>query len=117
MLTHVFSAPYVGAGHDGARPIVFPLGGQGGFEGESLAGFGGGMAKAAASSRCVGPARVSQPLSLYWVGRARSDRVGINQPQADRFMAPALEQVSRSFLLIPLASGPAKPGRGTAVSL
>lgn len=50
-------------------------------------------------------------------GRERSDRVGINQPQADRLMALPLAPVGRSFHLIPLASGPAKPGRGTAVSL
>ena len=42
--------------------------GQGGFQGESLAGFGCAMARAAAGSRCVGPARVSQPLSFYWAG-------------------------------------------------
>lgn len=42
--------------------------GRGGFKGESLAGFGGAMARAAAGSRCVGPARVSQPLFLYWAG-------------------------------------------------
>ena len=50
-------------------------------------------------------------------GRERSDRVGINQPQADRFLALTVELLQRSILLIPLASGPAKPGRGTAVSL
>ena len=105
------------AGHDGARAIVFPLGGQGGFQGESLAGFGCAMARAAAGSRCVGPARVSQPLSLYWAGRERSDRVGINQPQADRFLAQTFELVQRSILLIPLAPGAAEPGRGTAASL
>jgi len=50
-------------------------------------------------------------------GRERSDRVGINQPQADRLMALPLAPVGRTFHLIPLASGPAKPGRGMAVSL
>ena len=68
MLTNGLSALSAGAEHDGARAIPFPLGGQGGLQGESLAGFGCAMARAAAGSRCVGPARVSQPLSFYWAG-------------------------------------------------
>ena len=63
------------------------------------------MERAAASSRCAGPARVSQPLSLYWVGRRKLRRVGINQPQADRFLAPALELVLPSIEVRTLAYG------------
>ena len=68
------------------------------------------MERAAASSRCVGPARVSQPLSLYWAGRALCARVGINQPQADRFLAPALELVLPSIEVQTLAYGTGEAG-------
>ena len=83
--------------HSVSRAFVFPLGGQGGSQGESLAGFGRVMERAAASSRCAGPARVSQPIFLYWAGRRKLRRVGINQPQADHFLAPALELVLPSI--------------------
>lgn len=55
--------------------------------------------------------------SLLWAGRCQRRRVGINQPQADRFQAQAFALVRRSFFLIPLAPESAKPGRGTASSL
>ena len=91
--------------HSVSRAFVFPLGGQGGSQGESLAGFGCAMERAAASSRCAGPARVSRPLCLYWVGRRKLRRVGINQPQADRFLAPDLELVLPSIGVLTLAYG------------
>ena len=91
--------------HSVSRAFVFPLGGQGGFQGESLAGFGSAMERAAASSRCAGPARVSQPLCLYWAGRRKLRRVGINQPQADRFLALTLELVLPSIEVRTLAYG------------
>ena len=68
------------------------------------------MERAAASSRCAGPARVSQPLSLYRVGRALSARVGINQPQADRFLAPTLGLVPTSIEVQTLAYGTGRAG-------
>ena len=55
--------------------------------------------------------------SLLWAGRERSDRVGINQPQADRLLALTLELVCRSFLQMTVAYRPAEPGRGTTASL
>ena len=81
------------------------MSGQGGFQGESLAGFGYAMERAAASGRCAGQARVSQPLCLYWAGRRKLRRAGINQPQADRFPAPALELVRPSIEVLTLAYG------------
>ena len=47
----------------------------------------------------------AQPLFLYWSGRRKLRRVGINQPQADRFLAPALELVLSSIEVLTLAYG------------
>ncbi len=119
MLTNGFPALWAERGYDGTRAIVFPLGGARG---------GGIPGRVSCRLRvCDGKGSGKQPLrgagkSLATAfpllgGRERSDRVGINQPQADRLMALSSAPAGRSFHLIPLASGPAEPGRGTTVSL